>query len=205
MPIRTTSCFGELIGDARIGRQVNADSFSKSNYHRSVYLPVVRDLVPESLSLFDFADPNTTNGQRDETNVPSQALYLMNSEFILIQAKAMAAELWQQHDSTSQRVKWAFIRAYGRLPDDQDVKASIEFFEKFTPTLAEKATIETPKITEPPTRRRPGQDGRKKGKRGRNRDAAPNASVAEPLDPEQQALVMFCQGLMASAEFRILD
>ena len=47
--------------------------------HRSIYLPIVRGNLPEMLQLFDFADPNSLVGQRDQTTVPSQALFLMNS------------------------------------------------------------------------------------------------------------------------------
>ena len=38
-----------------------------SDTHRSVYLPVVRDQVLESLALFDFADPSLVTGERATT------------------------------------------------------------------------------------------------------------------------------------------
>ena len=44
------------VGDARIGIRVNEASLNKPSDHRSVYLPVVRDAVPEALGLFDFAE-----------------------------------------------------------------------------------------------------------------------------------------------------
>ncbi|MFO0843082.1 MAG: PSD1 and planctomycete cytochrome C domain-containing protein [Gemmataceae bacterium] len=47
--------------------------------HRSVYLPVLRDRLPDVLDLFDFAEPSLVTGDRETTNVPVQALYLMNS------------------------------------------------------------------------------------------------------------------------------
>jgi hypothetical protein len=40
------------------------DGLDASDMHRSVYLPVVRDRVPESLALFDFADPSLVTGER---------------------------------------------------------------------------------------------------------------------------------------------
>ena len=60
---------------------------------RSVYLPIIRDLLPDSLQLFDFADPSLMKGKRDVTTVPLQALYLMNSEFVIDQSEAMARHL----------------------------------------------------------------------------------------------------------------
>ncbi|NBU29271.1 MAG: DUF1553 domain-containing protein, partial [Caulobacteraceae bacterium] len=46
---------------------------------RSVYLPVLRDHVEEMLDVFDFAEPAFVSGDRDETSVPTQALFMMNS------------------------------------------------------------------------------------------------------------------------------
>ena len=50
---------------------------------RSVYLPVVRDHLPDALAAFDFAEPSLVTGQRATTSVPSQSLYLMNSPFVI--------------------------------------------------------------------------------------------------------------------------
>ena len=55
--------------------------------HRSVYLPVLRDRLPDVLDLFDFAEPSLVTGDRETTNVPVQALYLMNSPFVQARAK----------------------------------------------------------------------------------------------------------------------
>ncbi len=46
---------------------------------RSVYLPVIRDQVPEALALFDFAEPSLVTGERASTTIPAQALFLLNS------------------------------------------------------------------------------------------------------------------------------
>ena len=64
-----------------------------SDTHRSVYLPVVRDQVLESLALFDFADPSLVTGERATTTGPAQALYFMNGPFVIRQAEALAERL----------------------------------------------------------------------------------------------------------------
>ncbi len=65
---------------ARVGEGlalfVRVDGLDASDTHRSVYLPVVRDRVLESLALFDFADPSLVTGERATTTGPAQALYL---------------------------------------------------------------------------------------------------------------------------------
>lgn len=84
--------------------------------HRSVYLGIVRgEPLSESLSMFDVANPNIVVAQREETTVPAQALYLMNSPFILAQAKATAQQLLASNvaDDTA-RVDRAYQTFYAR-------------------------------------------------------------------------------------------
>ncbi|HEY2573921.1 MAG TPA: DUF1553 domain-containing protein, partial [Verrucomicrobiaceae bacterium] len=68
-----------------------SEVFLNAQFHyRSIYLPIVRDFVPSCLEVFDFAEPNLVIANRDTTNVPAQALYLMNNAFVIEQAKALA-------------------------------------------------------------------------------------------------------------------
>ncbi len=83
--------FVATVGEAYVGRGVKPEAFTNYESHkRSVYLPIVRDSVPEVLDLFDFAEPSLVIASRDVTNVPSQALYLMNNRFVREQADALA-------------------------------------------------------------------------------------------------------------------
>jgi hypothetical protein len=89
---------------------------------RSVYLPIVRNGEPEALTLFDFADPSIVVGQREETTVPSQSLYLLNSPFVLAQARAAADRLQSSEAasmSDAERVDQAYLAAFGRRPTDE--------------------------------------------------------------------------------------
>ncbi len=61
--------------------------------HRSVYLPILRELVPPVLDLFDFAEPTLVTGNRDVTTVPTQALFLMNNPFVLDQSRRLAGRV----------------------------------------------------------------------------------------------------------------
>ena len=56
--------------------------------NRSIYLPVARQAIPEVLKTFDFAEPSIIVGRRGVTTVPTQALFLLNSDFVIAQAKA---------------------------------------------------------------------------------------------------------------------
>ena len=83
--------------------------------HRSVYLPVLRDRLPDVLDLFDFAEPSLVTGDRETTNVPVQALYLMNSPFVQARAEALAARLASEPDDAT-RIRRAFRLCFGRAP-----------------------------------------------------------------------------------------
>ena len=62
----------------------------KESFHRSIYLPIIRSELPPMLAVFDFADPDLVVGRRPVTNVPAQALLLLNSPFVMEQAEAAA-------------------------------------------------------------------------------------------------------------------
>lgn len=188
------------IGDARVGRTVSEDQVDKTDNHRSVYLPVARDRLPESLALFDFADPAVTTPVREATNVPSQALYLMNNPFVTEQARSMASHLSEQFRDTNPRVQGAFLLVYGRPATAKELQTSALFFRRFAPEAGKTTTTST-------SANQPVRSGANQRPRRRPFQRRPNGAAAAPpqLTAEQQTLTMFCQGLMASAEFRILN
>ena len=61
--------------------------------NRSVYLPVIRNDLPELFDVFDFADPHATTGIRPETMVATQGLFLLNDESVQSAAEATANRL----------------------------------------------------------------------------------------------------------------
>lgn len=100
--------------------------------HRSVYLPVLRDLVVEPLALFDFAEASMVTGRRADTSVPAQALYLMNSPLVMKQAEAMAAGLRADASlSTEQRLAQAFQLAYARNATANEITNARQFIANF--------------------------------------------------------------------------
>jgi hypothetical protein len=98
---------------------------------RSVYLPVLRDHVDEMLDVFDFAEPSYVSGDRDETSVPTQALFMMNSPRVLDAAKAMATRVLAERDSEFERLNLAFELAVGRRPTQSELVAVRGFFKDF--------------------------------------------------------------------------
>ncbi|MDA1018199.1 MAG: DUF1549 and DUF1553 domain-containing protein, partial [Planctomycetota bacterium] len=96
--------------------------------HRTVYLPVVRGLLPEMSSLFDFADPNSLIGRRDETTVPSQALFLMNSPTMIEFAKDTVDRLLAQESlDDAERLRQLYELALARKPTDAEQAMALSF------------------------------------------------------------------------------
>src|SRR5262249_9195252 len=99
--------------------------------HRSVYLPVIRDQVLESLALFDFADPSLVTGERATTTGPAQALYFMNAPFVIRQAEALAERLRAVAGDDSRRVERAFRLVVARLPTAAERDRALTFLRDF--------------------------------------------------------------------------
>ena len=159
---------------------------------RSVYLPVVRDFQNEALDAFDFADPSFVTGDRDETTVATQALYLMNDERVIELAMRMARRLMRMDATDRQRITFAFQLAFGREPSAAEERVVTAFLRDFNDGD-------------------PGAPGGATGVRERIRQRVQSqAGSGLPPDmlnasPEERAWTAFCQALFQTAEFRYLD
>ena len=100
------------------------------NAKRSVYIPIVRDLTPEVLDLFDFPDASLVSGSRDGTSVPSQALYMMNNATVMKMAEKGAEKLIAKYLSPTERIEAAFKLAFGRGASKTEAKAAEQFLAK---------------------------------------------------------------------------
>ncbi len=115
-------------GSVRMGQppflEANLELGDAARYRRTVYLPTLRKsqlAEVDVLNLFDFPDPNTVRGRRDVTTVPTQALYLMNSPFLIRRAEAAArALLADDSASDEERVRAFLLRALGRPVSTED-------------------------------------------------------------------------------------
>ncbi len=104
---------------------------SDAGKQRSVYLPIIRNSVPEALGLFDFADPSIVVGHRDTTTVPAQSLYLMNSPFIVDQSRALALRLLGEGNMDDHAlVDLAYRLSLVRDPSDQQRQRAVDFIAR---------------------------------------------------------------------------
>jgi hypothetical protein len=71
---------------------------------RSVYLPVIRNDLPELFDVFDFADPHATTGMRPQTMVATQGLFMLNDELVMDAAVATARRLLEDETTDAEAV-----------------------------------------------------------------------------------------------------
>jgi cytochrome c553 len=101
---------------------------SPENRRRTFYASISRHDLDSLLRLFDFPDPNVTSDQRTVTTVPLQQLFVLNSEFVIRQARALADRLSAvPAESDATRIRHAFMLLYGRPPTDREAKLGLDF------------------------------------------------------------------------------
>ena len=96
---------------------------------RSVYLPVIRNDLPELFDVFDFADPHSTTGIRPQTIRATQGLFMLNDESVMAASEATARRLLAQDPSgdSAIRVDRMFEMILNAPADDQQ-RAEIQAF-----------------------------------------------------------------------------
>ena len=101
-----------------------------STFRRSVYIFSKRTIPLPMLEVFDKPDTNLACARRNRSTIAPQALILMNSSFVLSQAKRFAErlELEAGRDTTKQ-IERAYEVALGRKPQSKEVAIAKGFFE----------------------------------------------------------------------------
>ncbi len=94
---------------------------------RSLYLAVRRNFLSPFLLAFDTPIPFSTVGRRQVSNVPAQALILMNDPFVHEQAARWGKELAKQPGTVAERVGGMYLAAFGRPPTADEATACGEF------------------------------------------------------------------------------
>ena len=97
---------------------------------RSIYVEMRRNFLDPFMSAFDRPIPFTTFGKRTVTNVPAQALILMNDPFIHNQAAVMVKKMNEKGVSGfTARIQWIYQRAFSRNPSEEEIISARSFYE----------------------------------------------------------------------------
>ena len=113
---------------------------------RSVYIQVRRNFLSPMMLAYDTPSPFSTMGRRNVSNVPAQALIMMNDPFVIQQS-----QLWGKRVSTKSglqttddKIRWMYESALSRLPNSEELLAARQFIQERTrqnPQATDPATI----------------------------------------------------------------
>ena len=98
---------------------------------RSLYLKMTLMEPPKFLALFNQPIPKLTTGKRDVTNVPDQALALLNDPFVLAMAKHWGDRVLKDGATTPEvRAKAMFASALGRPPRGEELSRLVKLADR---------------------------------------------------------------------------
>jgi hypothetical protein len=94
---------------------------------RSVYLQVRRNFPNPMFAAFDYPTPFTTIGRRGASNVPAQALVMLNNPFVVQQAERWAKRVCGEDADPAGRVRRMYAAAFTRPPTAAEVGTATAF------------------------------------------------------------------------------
>ncbi|HEY1067373.1 MAG TPA: DUF1553 domain-containing protein, partial [Pirellulales bacterium] len=112
------------------------DAVYASN-RRTVYLMTQRIKRHPFLALFDGPDPNSTTGKRESTTTPSQALFMMNDEFVQQRPLAYAKRLLSTVPDEREQIVRVYEEAYSRRPAPEEIDAALAFRRRYEERTAD--------------------------------------------------------------------
>ncbi|HCO25324.1 MAG TPA: hypothetical protein DIT97_20725 [Gimesia maris] len=116
----------------------NVDPVVYETNRRSVYLPIIRSALYEVLQAFDFADPSVLSGNRVHTTVAPQALFMMNSKFIMQNTEDFAESiLHETHLKESAKVNRIYERIFGRSATEKETAQALAYLKLYRRELAD--------------------------------------------------------------------
>ena len=100
---------------------------------RSIYLEMSVMQPPEFLVGFNLPDLKIPTGRRDVTNVPAQALLLMNSHFVTEMSERWGTRLVSESDQDlEERISNMFLTALGRVPTQSELQSWLKAARAFS-------------------------------------------------------------------------
>ncbi len=100
---------------------------------RSIYISVRRNFLQPMFLAFDAPIPFTSMGRRNVSNVPAQALIMMNDPFIIDQMHVWAKRL-ASISAPEERVRQMYLTAYSRPPTNPELQDALTFVREQAPS-----------------------------------------------------------------------
>jgi nitroreductase len=103
-----------------------SEELTPANKRRTVYGKISRYKLDTFLQTFDFPPPNISAEKRFTTTVPLQRLFLMNSDFMQIEAEELAKRVAPEVDNRA-RIKKMYQLAFTREPSEEEIKLGLDY------------------------------------------------------------------------------
>ena len=100
------------------------------NGRRSIYTEVRRNFLAPMMLAFDTPIPFNSVGRRNVSNVPAQALILMNDPFVVEQAMRWAKKIVMEEVTAEDRIRKMYVDAFAREPTDRELGDATAFLEQ---------------------------------------------------------------------------
>lgn len=102
----------------------------ESLYRRGLYTWWQRSFLHPSLLAFDAPSREECAAERNRSNIPQQALVLLNDPTYVEAARAFAARILQTEGDAAQRITWAMQQALQRQPSAEEMKTLSSLLDK---------------------------------------------------------------------------
>jgi hypothetical protein len=160
-----------LAATGRLDLTAGGPSADFSKPRRSIYSRVLRNTRDPLLDVFDAPEGFQSAAGRNVTTTPTQALLMINGNYMLDQAAALASRLEKEFPSNDPtgRIEGAFRLCFGRTPRVEELSAARTFLARQSKEIEPS---ETP-LAEVKLERIPFRDG--------------NALVLDPKGPMRRA------------------
>ncbi len=130
--------------DRRMGGQPADFAARPLSRRRSIYALIDRQHLLGALRYFDFASPDASSPGRAETTVPQQALFLMNSPFVIHQANRLASR-WDVRKGADrdERIRQLYRIVLVRDPGTHELEAARAFLNHYAQAASDGSSNAT--------------------------------------------------------------
>jgi hypothetical protein len=188
----------------------NILKYTNAARKRSIYLPLVRGIIPVSLATFDSVEQGTVTGRRDVTTVPTQALFMLNDSSVIEASNKLSKQFSTDQVDSVALVTRIYRRILQRVPSEVEIRLISAFLSDYEKTLNEipAPVIQIAEANSPPTAVKTATANNPTVNEvapedSRIEDVTNTASTTTAsLTPRESAIASLIQSLIASAEFR---
>lgn len=121
----------QMTGRGRPGHNGPLDG----NGRRSIFVEIRRNFLSPMMLAFDTPPPFTSVGKRNTSNVPSQALVMLNDPLMRQCSTAWASRILQEPlADDNARIRQMYLEAFGRQPEPTELNTAAAFIQQANET-----------------------------------------------------------------------